>query len=197
MICEIQQMFKKDWENYIRFDLNSNNPYVYDCYFPESNEMPFETLSVWMENIKAFPIYFCVQVTEGFLEVFDEKVTQHQIRKCFTQRFEGDCNVVILEVQNSKEFSGIFPLLQVISGMDDIVLWSTKKNCFFIGDTMKGKGWFSDIPGLVNLEDGITVYSLPHAGTILRIFSEDINFSTFEKVCSLLPLNIRPIQDNE
>ncbi|MFF3099971.1 hypothetical protein [Viridibacillus arvi] len=197
MICKIYQSSMEDWKESIPFDMNANISYVYDCYFPESDGMPIEVLSLWMRQSQPFPLYFCVQVEESFVEMFEETSVQHKIKQCTSKQFKNGYLVAIIEVINSEQFCGIFPLFKVLSCMDDIVLWSTQKDCFSVGDELKNKLLFTFVPIDINLQEGHTVYYLPNAGTSLTIFSNDLKFSTFKNVSSLLPSSVVPILDNE
>lgn len=193
MNCQIDQSSMEAWEESIPFDMNTDVSYVYECYFPESDGMPIERLSLWMQKSQSFPLYFCVQVGESFVEMFEETSTQYKIKQYSRKQFNNGYSVVIFEVTNHEQFCGIFPLLKVLSCMDDVVLWSTQKDCFSVGDELKNKlGWIF-VPIDIHLQEGHTVYYLPYAGTALTIFSNDITFSTLEKVCSLFPSSIVPI----
>lgn len=197
MICQIYQSSMEDWKESIPFDMNPNISYVYDCYFPESDGMPIEVLSLWMRESQSFPLYFCVQVEESFVEKFEQTSVHHKIKQCMSRQFKNGYLVAIIEVINSEQFCGIFPLLKVLSCMDDIVLWSTQKDCFLVGDELRDESLFTQVPININLQEGHTVYYLPNAGTYLAIFSNDLKFSTLKNISSLLPSSVVPILDND
>lgn len=180
------------------FDMNTSTSYVYDCFFPESDGMPIEELSLWMEESDSFPLYFCLQVEKSFVEMFEETNVQHKIKQCTRKQFKNGYLVAVIEVINSEQFEGIFPLLEVLSSMDDIVLWSTDKDCFSIGNELRTKSdFFTLIPIDINLKESHTVYYLPNAGTYLTIFSNDLRFATFSSMSSLFPSSLVPILVNE
>lgn len=81
--------------------------------------------------------------------------------------------------------------------MDDIVLWSTQKDCFLVGDELKNRSGFTLVPIDIILQEGHTVYYLPYAGTSLTIFSNDLKFFTFKNLSSFLPSSVISILDNE
>ena len=199
MICQIYQSSREEWET--PFGMNRNISYVYDFYFPEADGMPIEELSLWMRESQSFPLYFCVQVQESFAEMFEETTVQHKIKQYVSKRFKNGYTAAIIEVDNSEQFCGIFPLLKVLSSMDDIVLWSTQKDCFTIGDNLRKRKsnlfTFTLLPIDIHLQEGHTVYYLPNAGVFLAVFSNDLRFSTFKSVSSLLPSSVTPILDNE
>ncbi|MFC7684923.1 hypothetical protein [Ureibacillus sp. GCM10028918] len=150
-----------------------------------------------MKESQSFPLYFCVQVQESFIEMFEETSIQHKIKQYTSKQFKNGYLVTIIEVNNGEQFCGIFPLLNVISGMDDIVLRSTQKGCFSVGDEFKNRSGFTLVPIDIILQEGHTVYYLPYAGTSLTIFSNDLKFSTFKNVSSFLPSFVVSILDDE
>ena len=50
MNCQIDQSSMEAWEESITFDMNTDVSYVYECYFPESDGMPIERLSLWIKK---------------------------------------------------------------------------------------------------------------------------------------------------
>lgn len=179
MKCQIYQSSLNEWKPTL-FHLNSKDAYVYELAFPDTEKLPFEVIEVVMKQSRSFPLYVYLETSESFVELFDDLRLQYDITYYKKTRAK-DCWKIMFKINDSQQFQGMSPLVELLSNMEDLVFWSTNKQQFLTRNRWQGCGV------QVNLEEGETLYCLPNAGTALAIFSKNTSFSTTEKVRALLP----------
>lgn len=179
MKCEIYQSSMKEWRPTL-FHLNCKDAYVYELSFPDTEKLPFEVIEVVMKQSQSFPLHFYMETPELFVELFDEIRLQYGITFYKKIRAEQLWKITFT-ITDSEQFRGISSLVELLSNMEEVVLWSTNKQQFLTGNRWQGAGV------QVNLAEGDTLYCLPNAGTVLTIYSRSTSFSTAEKVSALLP----------
>lgn len=178
MKCQIYQSSLNEWKPTL-FHLNSKDAYVYELAFPDTEKLPFEVIEVVMKQSQSFPLYFYLETSESFVELFDDLRLQYDITYYKKTRAK-DRWKIMFKINDSQQFQGISPLVELLSNMEDLVFWSTNKQQFLTRNRWQGSGV------QVNLEESETLYCLPNAGTALAIFSKNTSFSTTEKVRALL-----------
>lgn len=179
MKCQIYQSSLNEWKPTL-FHLNSKDAYVYELAFPDTEKLPFEVIEVVMKQSQSFPLYVYLETSESFVELFDDLRLQYDITYYKKTRAK-DRWKIMFKINDSQQFQGISPLVELLSNMEDLVFWSTNKQQFLTRNRWQGSGV------QVNLEESETLYCLPNAGTALAIFSKNTSFSTTEKVRALLP----------
>ncbi len=179
MKCQIYQSSLNEWKPTL-FHLNSKDAYVYELAFPDTEKLPFEVIEVVMKQSQSFPLYVYLETSESFVELFDDLRLQYDITYYKKTRAK-DRWKIMLKINDSQQFQGMSPLVELLSNMEDLVFWSTNKQQFLTRNRWQGSGV------QVNLEESETLYYLPNAGTALAIFSKNTSFSTTEKVRALLP----------
>lgn len=179
MKCQIYQSSLNEWKPTL-FHLNSKDAYVYELAFPDTEKLPFEVIEVVMKQSQSFPLYVYLETSESFVELFDDLRLQYDITYYKKTRAK-DRWKIMFKINDSQQFQGMSPLVELLSNMADLVFWSTNKQQFLTRNRWQGSGV------QVNLEEDETLYCLPNAGTALAIFSKNTSFSTTEKVRSLLP----------
>lgn len=179
MKCQIYQSTIKEWRPTL-FHLNCKTAYVYELSFPDTEKLPFEVIDVVMKQSQSFPLYFYMETTESFVALFDDLRLQYGITY-YKKTQDEELWKIAFTINDSQQFRGISPLVEVLSNMEELVLWSTNKQGFLTRNRWQGAGVH------VNLAEGDTLYCLPNAGTVLTIYSKSASFSTAEKVASLLP----------
>ncbi len=178
MKCQIYQSSLNEWKPTL-FHLNSKDAYVYELAFPDTEKLPFEVIEVVMKQSQSFPLYFYLETSESFVELFDDLRLQYDITYYKKTRVK-DRWKIMFKINDSQQFQGMSPLVELLSNMEDLVFWSTNKQQSLMRNRWQGSGVH------VNLEEGETLYYLPNAGTALAIFSKNTSFSTTEKVRALL-----------
>ncbi|RUS57750.1 hypothetical protein QI30_04125 [Kurthia sp. 3B1D] len=179
MKCQIYQSSLNEWKPTL-FHLNSKDACVYELAFPDTEKLPFEVIEVVMKQSQSFPLYVYLETSESFVELFDDLRLQYDITYYKKTRAK-DRWKIMFKINDSQQFQGMSPLVELLSNMEDLVFWSTNKQQFLTRNRWQGSGVH------VNLEEGETLYYLPNAGTALAIFSKNTSFSTTEKVRALLP----------
>lgn len=179
MKCQIYQSSLNEWKPTL-FHLNSKDAYVYELAFPDTEKLPFEVIEVVMKQSQSFPLYVYLETSESFVELFDDLRLQYDITYYKKTRAKNRWKIMF-KINDSQQFQGISPLVELLSNMEDLVFWSTNKQQFLTRNRWQGSGVH------VNLEESETLYYLPNAGTALAIFSKNTSFSTTEKVRALLP----------
>ena len=178
MKCQIYQSSLNEWKPTL-FHLNSKDAYVYELAFPDTEKLPFEVIEVVMKQSQSFPLYFYLETSESFVELFDDLRLQYDITY-YKKTQAKDRWKIMFKINDSQQFQGMSPLVELLSNMEDLVFWSTNKQQFLTRNRWQGSGVH------VNLEEGETLYYLPNAGPALAIFSKNTSFSTTEKVRALL-----------
>ena len=197
MICEIYKHGVEQWKKWDPphlFIMNESINSVYSIDVPKIGLMPVDVLNSWMEKSGSFPLYVCVGVIYPIIDEFEETRKQFGIKQCISKQIK-DYMVSLIEVTNGNQFNGIFPLLHMISGMDDLVVWSTDKDCFFIGDDYIRRDCFKQLPIHSTVRDGHTLYHLPSGGTSLHMYSNDVNLATFSSLSKSLPSSVEAVFD--
>jgi|GEM_PF-1550458 len=180
MKCQIYQSSLNEWKPTL-FHLNSKGAYVYELAFSDTEKLPFEVIEVVMKQSQSFPLYVYLETSESFVELFDDLRLQQYDITYYKKTRAKDRWKIMFKINDSQQFQGMSPLVELLSNMEDLVFWSTNKQQFLTRNRWQGCGV------QVNLEEGETLYCLPNAGTALAIFSKNTSFSTTEKVRALLP----------
>lgn len=169
------------------FHLNSKVAYVYELSFPDIENIPSDLVRILMKQSQSFPLYFYMEMDDSFVERFDALRVQHQIT--FYKKMKMKNKIIItFEITNSQQFGGIFPLLELLSNMEELVVWSTNKTVFLIKNRYLSRWQGATLQ--VNLAESQTLCYLPFVGTLLTILSNDVAFSTVEKVQGFLPSEV-------
>jgi hypothetical protein len=173
-----------DAGGFFPFAIEGTTPYVFSMdgfYLPECDE---NFLPLWMRNIKAFPLYFCAEVSSYCKDEFEHHCKEFNISyRYLTNRY------VVTEIQNEKQFQEIFPLYITLGSGNDLVLWSTKKDAFSV-EQRKWKGnWEGKIAGTVvaKVEVDTSIFWIGYDGDNIAVISNQSNFATYEKIIKTFP----------
>lgn len=196
MKIEISDISQIQYEEFLPFKMIGRPISVFDIHFPDMMDMDMETIRIWMEKINAFPIYFCLQITDVFKSDFESTCINNSLKYQYIGEFEGS-SVAILEILNSRSFSVIFPFIKLISSMEDLVFWSSNKNCFTVDNKVRQNGLFDLIPVNINFNDETTVFSLIQSGLVLEVYSNSSLFYSYGDIVNSLPNYLVPINLNE
>lgn len=165
---------------------------ISNFYFPECDRN-FPLL--WLENIKAFPIYFCTEFSSFWKEDYEIACKEANVSyKYLFQRHR--LSIAVTEVQNAKQFQGLFPIFSSMGSSNEIVLWSTNKDVFSV-EQRKWKGnWEGKVleTKVVKIEANISIFWIGYDGDNIAVLSNNIEFSTYENICRTLPIFINPTQ---
>ncbi|HWK22177.1 MAG TPA: hypothetical protein VNS08_04000 [Ureibacillus sp.] len=196
MKIEISIIPQMQYEEFLRFKMIGSPNSVFDIHFPDMMDMHMETIRIWMEKINAFPIYFCLQITNVFTSDFELICNNNSLNYQYIGKYDSS-KVAILEIFNSESISVIFPFIELISSMEDLVLWSSRKNCFTVDKKVRQNGVFDLIPVNTNFDDETTVFSLIQSGLVLEVYSNSSLFYSYEDIVNSLPDFLIPIKMNE
>ena len=197
MICDIYKHGVDEWKKWKPLNLfimNESINCVYSIQVREIGLMPRDVLTNWMKKSESFPLYICVGAISSIMDEFEEARKQFGIKQCISKQIKDDI-VSLIEVTNDAQFNGIFPLLHMISGMDDLVAWSTDKDCFFIGNDYIRRGWFKQLPIHNTVREGHSLYYISSGGTNLCVYSNDVNLATFSSLSKSLPSSVEAVFD--
>lgn len=175
------------------FALEGNIPYVFALdgfYLPECDE---NWLLLWMENITAFPIYFCAEIPSYWKEDYE-----HTCRTCnidFKYLFNNHrFSVTVIEVQSVKQLREVFPVFISIGSGNDLVLWSTNKDAFRVEQREWKGNWEGKIAEAVvaKIENNTSVFWIGYDGDSIAVLSNNPSFSSYENICKTLPTFLNP-----
>lgn len=195
MKIEISEISQMQYEEFLRFRMIGSVSSVFEFNFPET-DIDTATIQIWMQNISAFPIYFCLQITDSFTSDFELTCNTNTLKFKYIGEYNGS-KVAILEILDSESFSVIFPFINLISSMEDLVFWSIKKNCFTVDKMIRQRGVFDLIPVNVNFAGETTVFSLTQSGLMLEVYSNSSLFNSYQDITKSLPDFVIPIELKE
>lgn len=69
--------------------------------------------------------------------------------------------------------------------MEDLVFWSSRRDCFSVDKKRRPKGLFDLVN--INFDVETTVFSLFQAGTMLEVYSNGSIFNSYEDIVNSLP----------
>jgi len=196
MKIEISEISHMQYEEYLQFKMIGRLNSVFDIHFPDIMDMPTETIGIWMEGVDAFPIYFCLQITDVFTSDFELTCNKNDLNFEYIGEYDGS-KVAIVKILNSESFSAVFPLIKLIGSMEDLVFWSSRKNCFTVAKKVRQRGVFDLIPVNINFDDETTVFSLIQSGLVLEVYSNSSLFYSYEDMVHSLPDFLIPIKLDE
>lgn len=119
--------------------LNSKDAYVYELAFPDTEKLPFEVIEVVMKQSQSFPLYVYLETSESFVELFDDLRLQYDITYYKKTRAK-DRWKIMFKINDSQQFQGMSPLVELLSNMEDLVFWSTNKQQFLTRNRWQGCG---------------------------------------------------------
>jgi len=154
---------------------------VYSLYFYKQEEI----LPAWMEVMDAYPIYFCIQVADGFEDGLEECCYKHGIDFYIRRQF-ANADIYGVVIKNKQQFIYLFPFVELIKTMEDIVLWSTKKDCFTVDEKKKTDG-ILDFPINVHFDKDTTVFNFCMCGLNLMVLTNEPIFESFATIKKSLP----------
>lgn len=196
MKIEISDISHMQYEDDLQCKMIGSPNSVFDVHFPEKIDMPTETIRIWMEGVDAFPIYFCLQITNVSKSDFELTCNKNDLEFEYIGEYDGS-KVAIVKVLNSESFTAVFPFIKLIGDMEDLVLWSSRKNCFTVDKNVRQRGVFDLIPVNINFDNETTVFSLIQSGLVLEIYSNSSLFNSYEDLVHSLPDFLLPIQLDE
>lgn len=196
MKIEISEISEMQYEKFLRFKMIGSANSVFEINFPDRIEMDTEALQIWMKNINAFPIYFCLQIADSFTSDFELTCNINNLKYKYIGEYDGS-KVAILKILDSKSFSVVFPFINLISSMEDLVFWSIKKNCFTVDKMIRHRGVFDFIPLNIDFDEETTVFSLAQSGLILEVYSNSSIFKSYQDIVKSLPDFLIPIEVEE
>lgn len=179
-----------DMGGFFPFAFEDTTPYVLslDFYLPECDE---RFLPLWMRSIQAFPLYFCAKVPAYLNKEFKQTCKEFAIsyRYLTNKENKDEGSVLVAEIQNEKQFQGVFPLYITLGSGNDLVVWSTTKDVF----TMEPRKWRGDWEKkmeetvVAKSEANTSIFWIGYDGDSIAVISNQSNFSTYEEVIKTFP----------
>ncbi|MFJ7738833.1 hypothetical protein ACIQ2D_21230 [Lysinibacillus sp. NPDC097287] len=190
MKIEISKIPQMKYEEFLRFKMKGSPNSVFNIYSLDTMGIHMESIGIWMKKIDAFPIYFCLEITDT--SDFELICHQNSLKFEYIGEHYGS-KVAILEILNSESFSVIYPLIKYIGNIEDLVFWSSRKNCFTVEKRRSQIGLFELVTVNMNSDDETTVFSLTQAGLTLQVYSTSPSFDSYEDLVKSLPEFTIPI----
>lgn len=177
------------------FALEGETNYVFDSsgfYLPEC---PDEFIPLWMNNVKAFPIYCCTEIPHFWQEEFEEECNASNIQY---SRISSDKerSIFISEIKNEEQLNAIFPFYLLLGTSNELVVWSSNKNVFSVDK----REWTGNLEGdiretvIVKMEADSSVFWIGYDGDSIVTISNQLQFSTYEKIVQTFPYFVSPKQ---
>jgi hypothetical protein len=182
-----------DAGGFFPFAFEGTAPYVLalDGFYLPKCDANF--LPLWMENIKAFPLYFCAEIPSYWKEDFENTCKKFNIKhRYLTNKYER--SVLVTEIQNEKQFREVFPFYITLGSGNDLVLWSTNKDVF----SVEHRQWKGNLAGeiadtvVVNVETDANIFWIGYDGDNIAVISNNSIFSTYENIIRTFPEFVTP-----
>jgi len=173
-----------DAGGFFPFAIEGTTPYVFSMdgfYLPECDQ---NFLPLWMRNIKAFPLYFCAEVSSYCKDEFEHNCKEFNI----SYRYLNN-RYVVTEIQNEKQFQEIFPFYITLGSGNDLVLWSTNKDVFSVEQREWKGNWEGKIAGtvVVKVEVDTSIFWIGYDGDNIGVISSQSYFATYKKIINTFP----------
>ncbi|AZV41540.1 hypothetical protein BAOM_0929 [Peribacillus asahii] len=159
-------------------------------YLPDCNE---DFVPLWMENIKAFPVYFCAEIPSYWKEEYEELCGKCNIKYKYLSN-NSRFSVSVTEIIDINQFREIFPIFISIGSSNDLVIWSTNKDFFRVEEREWKGNWEGKIGEVVVVKIGKekSVFWIGYDGHSIVALSDNTDFSTYETICETLPPFVKP-----
>lgn len=159
-------------------------------YLPKCNENFVPNL---MENIQAFPIYFCAEFSNFWKKEYEKQCQKSDVKFKYLYQ-EGNRLISVAAVENMSQFKAIFPLYISMGSSNDIVMWSTNKDIYSVEERV----WKGNLEGkraivpVVKLDKKVSLFWIGYDGDSIIGLSNNDAFSTYENICESLPYFVKP-----
>lgn len=178
------------------FAVKGEAKYVFDLSHVEKPTwLEGEWLPLWMNNLKAFPIYICLKIYPDWNDEFKKNCKKFGMK--YRQLSEGNRFFLsVTEVININQFKQILPMILPLGSEGNEVIWSTNKDVFNIGKKEWVGSWEGRISTtiIVKTASGSNIFWIGDDGDSLNVISNHQQFSSYNKICETLPDLIRPTQ---
>ncbi|MFS0689936.1 hypothetical protein AB1K89_11955 [Sporosarcina sp. 179-K 8C2 HS] len=175
------------------FAVDIEVPYVVsfcDIYLPECDE---NFVPSWMENIKAYPLYFCAEVPNYFKDEYEEILSAAQIE--YRYLTEGkEQHISVARIQHGKQLLAAFPFYITLGCGGETVVWGTKEDVFSV-ELRKWKGnWDGLIEKTIVIKPKVdtSIFWIGYDGNSIDVLSGQRCFSTYENIIKTLPEFVTP-----
>lgn len=175
----IGKLSEREIYEFTSFEIMGNVKYAYNLYIDKGND--YQIYSQWFEHINLFPLYIFIDVQFYMNEKFEEHCKENKVEYEYIQTFEdGFCAFIV--VKNKQTFIKIAPIIDLISTMEDCIVLSTNMNAIIIDKEVRIKNGFTKFPITVNFDQNTTIFVPTAAGLSLDLFSNEADYSSFEKI---------------
>ncbi|MBQ0138081.1 MAG: hypothetical protein KBT36_02195 [Kurthia sp.] len=183
-----------DAGGYFPFVLEGNTSFIVDFGGVDLYDQLEGFLKIWMNKLKALPIYFCVEIYEFDREDFENHCRSLHIS--YEYLMENDQSLICLsKIETEKQLQTMLPfLIGVGLTMNNLVLWAIHKNVF----RLEKREWIGNLRGfvqetvIVNMASDTTVFWLGYDGDSINAISNQPDFQTYKKVVETLPDFVEP-----
>lgn len=177
------------------FALEGETNYVFDSSVFYLPECPDEFIPLWMNNVKAFPIYFCSEILHFWQEEFEEECNASNIQYSRISSHKKR-SIFISEIENEEQLNAILPFYLRLGTSNELVVWSSNKNVFSVDK----REWIGNFKGdiretvIVKMEADSSVFWIGYDGDSIVTISNQLQFSTYEKIVQTFPHFVSPKQ---
>ncbi|MBT2757485.1 hypothetical protein J7E71_16325 [Mesobacillus foraminis] len=177
-----------DASGYFPFAIDGKKEYIVDFTF--NDDEPVEFVSNWMNEINQFPIYLLVEVYEFGQEEFEQDCKTYNIEFERTKfEKENECFYKAI-IENYKQFIVMFPYVYGNGSMNNLALWSLKRDVFCFGErdfkTLFGIKKINT--PIVTLLENDCIFWVGFDGVNVVAITNDSQFSTITNISKKFPL---------
>lgn len=146
-----------------------------------------------MNNVKAFPIYFCSEIFHFWQGEFEQDCNASNIQySCIGS--DKERSIFISEIKNEEQLKVIFPFYISLGASNELVVRSSNKNIFILDK----REWSGNLEGdiretvIVKMEADTSVFWIGYDGHSIATVSNQLQFSTYEKITQTFPEFVSP-----
>lgn len=159
-------------------------------YLPRCNP---NLIPSWMENIQAFPLYFCAEYSDYWKRDLEKACLKNDITIKYLYK-KRDRFLSVSTVETISQLKKILPRYISMGSSNDLVMWSTNKDIFSTEERVWQGNWEGkrdEVP-VVKFDKAVSLFWIGYDGDSVIGLSNNTKFSTYENICATLPSFVRP-----
>lgn len=184
--------FTQDEGGHFPFAVDNTFPYVLSVgvYLPECDD---NFVPSWMDNIKAFPLYFYADIDSFLKNEYEEILNTSQIEYRYLTE-DKKSSVSVAKIQDIEQLLTTFPFYITLGCVGCTVVWSTEEDVFSVEQREwggKSKGYVQKTI-VVEPKVDMSIFVIGHDGNSIDVLSNQAYFSTCENITKTLPEFVIP-----
>ncbi|WP_409293959.1 hypothetical protein V1498_12155 [Peribacillus sp. SCS-26] len=146
-----------------------------------------------MEQIEAFPIYFCAEIPSFRKEDYEKLCKKQDIVYKYLKS-NAVMAISVTDIKNMNQLRKLMDVFISIGSSNDLVVWSTKRDSFRVEERRWQGNWEGKIRDaiVVTVDEDTNVFWIGHDGDSIVVISNSKKFSSYENIGKTFPSFVRP-----